>query len=107
MKTSELWLNRTYMNEIQPASITTTMICRPKEITTPEQDNEWRYLVQGDYLDTPEWFRHSGVEVAEPGAQKGTVLIHHCYEGYNEIKEERIVEIRDTIVKPTYNKIKD
>ena len=43
----------------------------------------------------------------EPGAQKRTVLIHHCYEGYNEIKEERIVEIRDTIVKPTYNKIKD
>lgn len=43
----------------------------------------------------------------EPGAQKRTVLIHHCYEGYNEIKEERIVEIRDTIVKPTYNQIKD
>ena len=95
------------MNEIQPASITTTMICRPKKIIRPEQDNEWRYLVQGDYLDTPEWFRHSGVEVAEPGAQKGPVLIHHCYEGYNEIKEERIVEIRDTIVKPTYNQIKD
>lgn len=92
---------------MRPASITTTMICRPKKITIPEQDNEWRYLVQGDYLDTPEWFRHSGVEVAEPGTQKGTVLIHHCYEGYNEIKEERIVEIRDTIVKPTYNQIKD
>ena len=69
--------------------------------------NEWRYLVEGDYLDTPEWFRHSGVEVAEPGKKKGTVLIHHYYEGYDDIKEERIAEIRDTIVRPTYNKIKD
>ena len=69
--------------------------------------NEWRYLVEGDYLDTPEWFRHSGVEVAEPGKKKGTVLIHHYYEGYDEIKEERIAEIRDTIVTPTFNIIDD
>ena len=69
--------------------------------------NEWRYLVEGDYLDTPEWFRHSGVEVAEPGKKKGTVLIHHYYEGYDEIKEERIAEIRDTIVIPTFNIIDD
>ena len=69
--------------------------------------NEWRYLVEGDYLDTPEWFRHSGVEVAEPGKKKGTVLIHHYYEGYDEVKEERIVEIRDTIVTPTFNIIDD
>ena len=32
--------------------------------------NEWRYHVEDDYLDTPEWFRHSGVEVAEPGKKK-------------------------------------
>lgn len=69
--------------------------------------NEWRYLVEGDYLNTPEWFRHSGVEVAEPGKKKGTVLIHHYYEGYDEIKEERIAEIRDTIVIPTFNIIDD
>lgn len=69
--------------------------------------NEWRYLVEGDYLDTPEWFRHSGVEVAEPGKKKGTVLIHHYYEGYDDIKEERIAEIRDTIVIPTFNIIED
>ena len=69
--------------------------------------NEWRYLVEGDYLDTPEWFRHSGVEVAESGKKKGTVLIHHYYEGYDEVKEERIVEIRDTIVTPTFNIIDD
>ena len=69
--------------------------------------NEWRYLVEGDYLDTPEWFRHSGVEVAESGKKKGTVLIHHYYEGYDEIKEERIAEIRDTIVIPTFNIIDD
>lgn len=23
-------------------------------------DGQWRYLIYGDYLDTPEWFRHSG-----------------------------------------------
>lgn len=69
--------------------------------------NEWRYLVEGDYLDTPEWFRHSGVEVAEPGKQKGTVLIHHYYESYDEITEEKIEEIRDTIVIPTFNRIED
>ena len=69
--------------------------------------NEWRYLVEGDYLDTPEWFRHSGVEVAEPGKKKGTILIHHYYEGYDDIKEERIAEIRDTIVKPTFDIISD
>lgn len=92
MKTSELWLNRTYMNEIQPASITTTMICRPKEITTPEQDNEWRYLVQGDYLDTPEWFRHSGVEVAEPGAQKGTVLSTIAMKVITKLKKNELLK---------------
>lgn len=69
--------------------------------------NEWKYLVKGDYLDTPLWFRHSGVEVAEPGKQKGTVLIHYSYEGYDEVKEERIVEIRDTIVRPTFSPIDD
>ena len=95
------------MNEIQPASITTTMICRPKEITISEQDNEWRYLVQGDYLDTPEWFRHSDSEVAEPGKRKGTILIHYAYEGYDEAKEERVAEIRDTIVTPTFSIIDD
>lgn len=68
---------------------------------------EWRYLVYGDYLDTPEWFRHSGVEVAEPGKQKGTVLIHHYYEGYDETKEEQITEIRDTVVVPTFERIDD
>lgn len=69
--------------------------------------NEWRYLIEGNYLDTPEWFRHSGVEVAEPGKQKGTVLIHYSYEGYDEVKEDRIVEIRDTIVTPTFSIIND
>lgn len=70
-------------------------------------NNKWRYLVHGDYLDTPEWFRNSGVEVAEPGKQKGTVLIHHYYEGYDEVKEEPFFEIRDTIVVPTFDIIDD
>ena len=46
-------------------------------------------------------------EQQELGKKKGTVLIHHYYEGYDEVKEERIVEIRDTIVTPTFNIIDD
>lgn len=70
-------------------------------------NNEWRYLIDGDYLDTPEWFRHTGVEIAEPGKKKGTVLIHHYYEGYDSNKDERVFEIRDTIVSPTFTLITD
>lgn len=47
----------------------------------------------------------TGVEVAEPGPEKGTVLIHH----YNEINGEEpdciIHEILDTIVRPTFSPI--
>ena len=70
-------------------------------------NNEWRYLIDGDYLDTPEWFRHTGVEIAEPGKKKGTVLIHHYYEGYDSNIDERVFEIRDTIVSPTFTSITD
>ena len=68
---------------------------------------KWVYLVDGDYLDTPEWFRHSGVEVAEKGKKKGTILIHHYSEEYNMETDERILEILDTIVKPTFTEIND
>ena len=68
---------------------------------------QWRYLVNGEYLDTPEWFRHSGVEIAEKGPHKGQVLIHYAYEGPNESQTMRITEIRDTIVNPTYSEIDD
>lgn len=67
--------------------------------------NEWRYLIDGDYLDTSQWFRDSGIEVAAPGKEKGTILIHYYYEGYDEAKDEHIFEIRDTIVTPTFSKI--
>lgn len=70
-------------------------------------NNEWRYLIDGDLLDTPEWFRHTGVEIAEPGKKKGTVLIHHYYEGYDSNIDERVFEIRDTIVSPTFTSITD
>lgn len=70
-------------------------------------NNEWRYLIDGDFLDTPEWFRHTGVEIAEPGKKKGTVLIHHYYEGYDSNIDERVFEIRDTIVSPTFTSITD
>ena len=60
---------------------------------------KWKYLIYGDYLDTPEWFRHSGKEVAEPGPRKGTVLIHYGVDLTGVIK--------DTIVKPTFSKITD
>lgn len=70
-------------------------------------NNEWRSLIDGDFLDTPEWFRHTGVEIAEPGKKKGTVLIHHYYEGYDSNMDERVFEIRDTIVSPTFTSITD
>lgn len=70
-------------------------------------NNEWRYLVDGDYLDTPQWFRNSGIEVAEPGPRKGQILIHYYYEGYDLANNDRIREIRDTIVYPTFCTIND
>ena len=70
-------------------------------------DNQWRYIVEGDYLETPEWFRHSGYEVAEPGISKGTILIHHYHEKYDEDKDELIYEIKDSIVSPIFSPILD
>lgn len=62
-------------------------------------NGEWRYLIDGDYCETAEWFRHSGAEVAEPGPRKGTVLVHYGVELKSIIK--------DTIVQATYSKITD
>ncbi len=62
-------------------------------------NGEWRYLINGDYCETAEWFRHSGAEVAEPGPRKGTVLVHY---GVNLTGI-----IKDTIVQATYSKITD
>lgn len=69
--------------------------------------NEWRYLIKGDYLDTSDSFRMSGYEVAEPGKEKGTVLIHYA-DQYFDTKENAFSwAIRDTIVTPTFAKITD
>ncbi|MBP5498075.1 MAG: hypothetical protein J6X81_01720 [Muribaculaceae bacterium] len=68
-------------------------------------NGEWRYLVAGDYLDTSEWFRCSGSEVAESSGQKGTVLIHYACRVENTDQIE--FEIKDTIVEPKFLKIKD
>lgn len=65
--------------------------------------NEWRNLVDGDYLDTPEWFRNSGVEIAEPGEQSGIILIHYAYDGYDEAVDSIVKVVRDTIVAPTFS----
>lgn len=64
--------------------------------------NEWRYLINPneEYMSTSRAFRLSGYEIAEPGTEKGTVLIHYLPEGLNQI-------VRDTIVKPTYIRIED
>lgn len=70
-------------------------------------DSKWRYLVKGEYLSTQYDFRQSGTEVAEPGKEKGTVLIHYLATDYDKVKDERIYEIRDTIVRPTFNRITD
>ena len=68
---------------------------------------EWRNLIDGEYLSTPQLFRDSGVEIAEPGKKKGTILVHHYYEKYDDVKEEIIFEIHDTIVYPIFSKIED
>ena len=66
------------------------------------RNRKWRYLVEGDFLDTEEWFRHAGVEVAQPGPRKGTVLIH-----YGVSYGDGSAIVKDTIVKPSYSKISD
>lgn len=68
---------------------------------------EWHNLIDGEYLSTPQLFRDSGVEIAEPGKKKGTILVHHYYEKYDDVKEEIIFEIHDTIVYPIFSKIED
>lgn len=47
------------------------------------------------------------VDIAEPGPQKGLVLIHYLYYEYDEIKDKRFKEVRDTIVAPTFDMIDD
>lgn len=69
--------------------------------------NEWRYLINGDFLDTSLDFRGMRVDIAKPGPQKGLVLIHYLYYGYDEIKDKRFKEVRDTIVAPTFDMIDD
>lgn len=66
------------------------------------RNRKWRYLVEGDFLDTEEWFRHAGVEVAQPGPRKGTVLIH-----YGVSYGDGSAIVKDTIVKPSYSRITD
>lgn len=70
-------------------------------------NGQWRYLIYDDKQETPGWFRMSGVDIVQPGPQKGTVKINYAYEGYDEVKQERVAEIRDTIVFPTFDVIKD
>lgn len=66
------------------------------------RNGKWRYLVEGEFLDTEEWFRHAGVEVAQPGPRKGTVLIH-----YGVSYGDGSAIVKNTIVKPSYSKIMD
>lgn len=71
-------------------------------------NGHWRYLVDNiiikgddeDCLITPEWFRASGVEIAEPGPKKGWVKINYATRSIN-------AEIKDTIVRPTFSRIRD
>ena len=68
---------------------------------------EWRYLIYGDYLETPEWFRNSGKDIAESSGKKGKILVHYAYEGENEDHTKIVFEIRDTIVEPKFLRIDD
>lgn len=69
--------------------------------------NEWRYLVDGEILFTNLTLRGSGLEIAEPGKEKGTILIHYIHQGPDKVTGEPSEEIRDTIVKPTFDKIEE
>lgn len=62
------------------------------------RNGEWRNLIDGNYLSTCMGFRHSGIEVAEPGLAKGTVLVHYFIDWDQE-------DVKDTIVKPTFSRI--
>ena len=61
---------------------------------------EWRYLVESNKLDTPEWFRCSGQEIIEPACSKGYVKIHYGTFGPD-------LDCYDTVEKVTFSKIND
>jgi hypothetical protein len=61
----------------------------------------WRYLIEGEFLITDEGFRSTDEEVAQPGPQKGRILIK-----YGRLTDNGY-EIHDTIVRPTYSEIWD
>lgn len=71
---------------------------------------EWRYLTCNDKLSTPEWFRHSGVDIVERGPRKGTVKIN--YGTYDPQYDENNYYIggldqKDTIIVPDFPVIED
>ena len=63
--------------------------------------SQWRYLIESDKLDTPEYFRASGMEVVEHGGKHGYVRINYG------TWEDGYFEILDTMEKATYLKITD
>lgn len=63
--------------------------------------NKWRYLVKNDRLQTPEWFRCSGLEILEKSGRKGYVKINY---GIGTIDDGRVL---DTVVKVSFAKITD
>lgn len=60
--------------------------------------NKWWYLTDDwNLLNTPEYFRASGLEVTEPGLRKGTIHIH-----YGTYLINGNFEIADTIIYPRF-----
>lgn len=62
--------------------------------------NRWMYMFKEteDFLDTSQFFRVIGREIAKPAKEKGKVCITYMTEGVD-------ADIRDTIVKPCYTEI--
>lgn len=58
----------------------------------------WKHLYYGRLLNTPEYVRASGVDIVEKGPKPGFIKINYGTWGTN-------LELRDTIVKPTYTPI--
>lgn len=61
----------------------------------------WMCLIEEEFIRTNPYMRTSGNKVVEPGPQPGWVKVNYCHWYGNEH-----VEIRDTLLKPTFSRIK-
>lgn len=61
----------------------------------------WRYLIDDEFTSTNQFMRASGKKVVEPGLQPGWVKVNYCHCYGNDP-----LEMRDTLLKPTFSRIR-